>query len=363
MGSSYIVRKGGGTGGEIYPIVQSFALSSTWTVPFDGDYFIECFGPGGDGAILLGGISNCLSGAVGGAGSGRYSTAVVSLTKGTNVPITISSSISSFGSFLSAGKGGNAPANVSNANGGSGGAGGGAANCFSVALNIGGTGFEFGAGGSTSTTTSDSYANQNGANGGKWGGGAGACRAGTPGTGGEFGGNGGRGSSHGSGQQNGTNTNNTTTYPGLLFRGDGLAGTPSAQGGAGGGGFGGRGSGGMNGGACIGTCYYYAASGAGGGYGANAGGPSDSNVIYAAGGGGGFGGNGSSGFRAPSQRGSSLPAQGLGSGGISHQASCNSNQTNQAVFGGNGGGYGKGPHSPTGIVNIRYVIQGNKLEE
>lgn len=148
-----------------------------------------------------------------------------------------------------------------------------------------------------------------------------------------------------------------------MFRGTGAAGSPSAQGGAGGGGFGGIGRGGVHGALCSGNCFYYAGSGAGGGYGANAGVTTTAALQIGAGGGGGFGGNGANGHRPNSVLGSSLHPQGLGSGGLSHQTRTNSNQSSSCVFGGSGGGYGKGPHCITGVVNIRYIIQGNKVEE
>ena len=87
-----------------FKFLEAYSTSGTWTCPATGKYRIYCFGACGAGGA--GGSCGRSSAAGGGGGSGGNSGAVVvsdlNFTVGDTVPITINSSISSFGNEISA---------------------------------------------------------------------------------------------------------------------------------------------------------------------------------------------------------------------------------------------------------------------
>lgn len=110
-----------------YTELVRFISSTTWTVPKDGYYQIYVLGKGGDG----GAGTNVdvpkknwtgFGGGGGGAGGGAIYQSF--FTKGTEIPITINASVSSFGSYCSATSGKNGSTATTTTAGGSGGSGG-----------------------------------------------------------------------------------------------------------------------------------------------------------------------------------------------------------------------------------------------
>ena len=336
MGEGFIVRKGGGgAGGELKSIVNLFTANTTFVAPVSGSYFIECIGPGGDPIYTS-------FAAIGGSGSGHYESNFVNLNANEEVILTIDTTITSFGSYLSANKGAIGGAGNGSTSGGSGGMAGGAAAATSGTNSGNGGSAVFGGGGGAANIGV-------GGAGGTYGGGGGSRNTTTAALGGTFGGNGGIANQNG---QNGTNTTDVLLFPSYFlenpnlainlsevaymgWRGEGLGGlqSPGGSPGGGGGGFGGNGG---NGGGGVG-------GGGGGGYGANGG-----NFF---GGGGGFGGNGGNGVNTTGNTVSAGPAQGFGAGGRNVYGGAS-----KAVgVGGSGGGYGKSSHCATGLIIVRYL--------
>lgn len=89
---------------ETLAIVKIFTANDTFTVPQTGNYKITVIGKGGDGGKAGYYSSSYCSGCGGGAGGAAQS--LLSLAKGEGYAITVDTSQSSFGSFLSAVKGG-----------------------------------------------------------------------------------------------------------------------------------------------------------------------------------------------------------------------------------------------------------------
>ena len=81
---------------DVTALVGIFVANQTWTVPQTGNYRITCVGKGGDG-----GRGGNYDGASGG-GSGAWCRSLLSLTKGTEIQITVNTAQSSFGNYLTA---------------------------------------------------------------------------------------------------------------------------------------------------------------------------------------------------------------------------------------------------------------------
>ncbi len=83
-----------------------FTDSTTFTVPQTGTYIVTCVGKGGDGGDAIS-SSSAPNGCGGSGGSGGIAQSKLTLTKNASIAITVSNTISSFGSYLSAHAGGN----------------------------------------------------------------------------------------------------------------------------------------------------------------------------------------------------------------------------------------------------------------
>lgn len=113
MGECILARRGGAGGGisntppKTWTFLQAFTSNGNFRVPKDGWYRVECFGQsknggnGGDGGLTSAGIAYGGDGGDGGS-SGGYSCSYLRLKEGVRIPITVNTSISSFGDFLSA---------------------------------------------------------------------------------------------------------------------------------------------------------------------------------------------------------------------------------------------------------------------
>ena len=325
---------------------ETITSSRQWPVPYgvrNNQFEVRIFGGGGcginSGSYTWGGR---------GGGGGWMNNAILTLTPGQNISISIGTGgnttyrnggTTSFGTYLSA-LGGDG-AYLTNMRAGDGGSGGGG-HCD------GGRGYQFGGGGG---------GQYNGGDGGIWGGGGGGGNRGTRaghggtygggggsqyylgGNGGTYGGGGGSGADNnrsrigiggtygGNGGCNRVNAENGTNTIGLPedipFRGAGLAGKlindPNNRNGSqcgGGGGYGGNG-GGIN--YFRGTTYW---AGGGGGYGGNGG-----IGFGGVGGGGGYGGDGGSNMSS------------CGGGGYGTGATGGSSNDGRIAPGGGGGGY------------------------
>lgn len=341
MSEAIITRRGKGTnGGSIGTLATEFVIqNSNYTVPNAINQQFEVMLFGGGGAYGKLGSTGMWTSWVntGGGGGGWMNNASITLTEGTNVPVTIGAGgtctlqpsgiwqawnstaggSSAFGAYLSAN--GGSTANYSRA--GSGGSGGGGASAsyyagMSIWYNVaGGIGYQFGGGGGCG----GSYVPNNsnwvhysaiGGNGGPWGGGGGSggihnsigsrpsyARGGT------YGGNGGIAIYNNRGYvlnnsidaEVGTNTLNQN----ITYNGNGAAGSmPSYYGstnkthaGGGGGGYGGMGGNSQEMTMVYGGSNQYMAGGGGGGYGARGGHAGN----QCGGGGGGYGHNGGDG--------------------------------------------------------------------
>ena len=110
-----------------YKELVKITNSTTWTVPKDGYYQIYVLGKGGDGGagtnvdVPKRGRTG-FGGGGGGAGGGALYQSF--FAKGTEIPITINASVSSFGSHCSATSGKNGSTATTSSAGGTGGAGG-----------------------------------------------------------------------------------------------------------------------------------------------------------------------------------------------------------------------------------------------
>jgi len=139
LGEVLITRKsqrGVPPDGFTYP-TQILTENGIWKCPRSGTYYISCIGCGGLAAIALNptGDAGCF---FAGGGAGGIAESSLKLQKGKQIPITVDSAISSFGSILSAlsgqggsientykiistaGIGGNAVGGVKNYSGGNG---------------------------------------------------------------------------------------------------------------------------------------------------------------------------------------------------------------------------------------------------
>ncbi len=110
-----IVQNQIGGGGPKIPegtfvIVDWFMLNGTFEVPMSGTYRITVVGHGGAGGTAMKNISPTPSEFYGGGGGGAGGACelVIDLTKGQEYPITVTRSLSSFGSLLTATSGQNA---------------------------------------------------------------------------------------------------------------------------------------------------------------------------------------------------------------------------------------------------------------
>ena len=287
MGDALIVGRGGSSSGSSGKTLVTKIIQATqsWKVPKakDQKFYVRIFGGGGGGSAMAAG-----------GGGGYMNNAELTLETGTSIPITIglggkagtlddnptSGGTTSFGTYLSAN---GAYCTLQGIGLGGSGGGGGAIEVrfsgFSNKTYNGGTGYQFGGGGSFSSSTRKIY----GGNGGQWGGGGGAaydayggCLYSDSGTLTGYSGLAGNTNKAGTntiGNDQVPNGSEDRPYYELNLQGNGNSGTTQSCTG-GGGGYGGNG--GSNG-------------GGGGGYGADGG--------DCGGGGGGYGGNGGDGYR------------------------------------------------------------------
>lgn len=184
MGEAIMLRSGGG-GAEKQPtswrFLQAISANANFTMEKGKWYRVHVYGKSGDGGTTAyTGIQNdqCTAGA-GGGGSGGYGCSILMEKRGATVPCTVTASITSFGSYLSAAAGANG-GSVSVAAATSSGAGGGAGGSASGGNQANINGFPGGAGGSV-TLINHKYQGTAGAGGGNNGGAGGASGDSNPG--------------------------------------------------------------------------------------------------------------------------------------------------------------------------------------
>lgn len=406
MAEAIITRRGFNSSGSSGFHTETILENTNWTMPsgvINNQISVRLFGGGGgngggtSGSQSFPGITwNNINGAGGcGGGGGWMDNAILTITPGTEIPITIgagggqnrSGGTTAFGTYMSA-NGGTCGNLLAGGNGGSGGGTGGIIkhNQSATPAQQGGTGYQFGGGGGL----------YSGGNGGPWGGGGGASKVAfreytyyrlisgsistenpsngvssygsVYGKGGTYGGRGGSGDSNRL-ATNGTNTigklngilegwgrrgNSTGSYTlnGPFSGNSSMTHTATIWGGGGGGGYGGNG--GDAGPLCTQSVrnnnglhhstyftaytnysytFYAYSSGGGGGYGGNGG----DGGNFAGGGGGGYGGDGGNGING----------MGGGGGGYGNGAQAN----REAGLAGGGSGSHNGG---SGVCIIQY---------
>lgn len=86
------------------PVSSTGTISENWVVPESGDYLITVIGKGGDGgsSFYESGYESISAAGGSAGGTGAWCQSVIKLSKGASIPITVNTSLSSFGSYLSA---------------------------------------------------------------------------------------------------------------------------------------------------------------------------------------------------------------------------------------------------------------------
>lgn len=109
MAQGFITRRGGGGAPKppsSYTFLQLISGTTNWTVPADGWYKIYCVGKSGDGGsgggLKNNGDDDYAGNGGSGGNSGGVSISVLKLKAGVVIPVTVNTSVSSFGSYLSA---------------------------------------------------------------------------------------------------------------------------------------------------------------------------------------------------------------------------------------------------------------------